>query len=71
MTEQLTEPDAALYVDRSIRTLKHWRSRGDITAEKDGPGRILYRTTDLDAALALQAERYLARPKGGRPRRNT
>lgn len=68
MTEaMLTTRQAAEHVNRTPRTLRNWRNRGDLIAHPRANGSILYSRDDLERAVQLQVERFTTRSVGGRP----
>lgn len=68
MTESmLTTRQAAEHVNRTPRTLRNWRNRGDLIGHPRANGSILYSRDDLERAVQIQVERFTTRSVGGRP----
>ncbi len=68
MEAMLTTRQAAEHVNRTPRTLRLWRRRGDLIGHSRDNGSILYSLEELERAVQIQAERFVNRNVGGRPR---
>lgn len=66
--EWLTEPQVCVHVGTSSRSLRRWRQSGDLFVYPQGPGRAMYRRSEVEACAELQRRRYEERPLPGRPR---